>query len=284
MTELPISRTYIDDQQVEISFYEWPVAKPKAVIQIAHGLGEHARRYDEVAAVLNRAGYSVYADDHRGHGATGSQMVIDKTTEKLGRLGPGGMRATVNQVAKLTSIIKAENKGLPIIMYGHSWGSFLTQRMSYEQLSRFSALIISGSGSLAPGATKAGNFNAPWDVAGATGFEWLSRDPKVWDDFIADERNFLAVPIESFGIKGALYLFGGLPQTLPQIPVVILLGSEDPVGGPKSNKRLAKQFTRRGIEDLELWIYDNGRHEMHNETNKQQFFDDLTQWLDKRFN
>ena len=63
MTELPIIRSFSDEQGIEIKFYEWPVADPKAVIQIAHGLGEHARRYDQMAAVLNRAGFSVYADD-----------------------------------------------------------------------------------------------------------------------------------------------------------------------------------------------------------------------------
>jgi alpha-beta hydrolase superfamily lysophospholipase len=71
MTELPIKRTFKDTQGVAISFYEWPVANSKAVIQIAHGLGEHARRYDDMAAALNRAGFTVYADDHRGHGQTG---------------------------------------------------------------------------------------------------------------------------------------------------------------------------------------------------------------------
>ena len=59
MTELPIKRSFKDDYGVEIMFYEWPVAEPKAVIQIAHGLGEHARRYDLMAATLNRAGFSV---------------------------------------------------------------------------------------------------------------------------------------------------------------------------------------------------------------------------------
>ena len=67
MTELPIVRTFKDAHGVEITFYEWPVAKPRGVVQIAHGLGEHARRWDDVAAMFNRAGYKVYADDHRGH-------------------------------------------------------------------------------------------------------------------------------------------------------------------------------------------------------------------------
>ena len=74
MTE-PQSNTYTDAQGVEISYYIWPVANPKAIIQIAHGLGDHARRYDHVAEYFNNAGYTVYADDHRGHGETGLKQL-----------------------------------------------------------------------------------------------------------------------------------------------------------------------------------------------------------------
>ena len=88
MINLPIQRSFTDDFGVEIVFYEWPVANPKAVIQIAHGLGEHARRYDDMAATLNRAGFGVYADDHRGHGRTGVGQVAKNQTKKLGNLGP----------------------------------------------------------------------------------------------------------------------------------------------------------------------------------------------------
>jgi alpha-beta hydrolase superfamily lysophospholipase len=86
MTELPLQRSLKDFLGVDIVFYEWPVADPKAVIQIAHGLGEHARRYDHMAAVLNRAGFSVYADDHRGHGQTGLGQIDKKQIKKLGNL------------------------------------------------------------------------------------------------------------------------------------------------------------------------------------------------------
>ncbi len=87
MTELPIKRSFKDDFGVEIMFYEWPVANPKAVIQIAHGLGEHARRYDLMAETLNKAGFSVYADDHRGHGQTGVKQLENKQIKRLGNLG-----------------------------------------------------------------------------------------------------------------------------------------------------------------------------------------------------
>jgi alpha-beta hydrolase superfamily lysophospholipase len=81
MTDLPIQRTFKDSSGVEIYFYEWPVATSKAIVQIAHGLGEHARRYDHMAATLNRAGFSVYADDHRGHGQTGLGQIATNQTK-----------------------------------------------------------------------------------------------------------------------------------------------------------------------------------------------------------
>ena len=88
MTNLPFTRSFKDSFEVEITYYEWPVALPRAVVQIAHGLGEHARRYDEMAATLNRSGFSVYAEDHRGHGQTGLRQVASKQTKKTRQPGP----------------------------------------------------------------------------------------------------------------------------------------------------------------------------------------------------
>mgnify|MGYP006165578815 CR=1 FL=1 len=102
MTELPIVRSFKDAQGIEITFYEWPVANPKASVQIVHGLGEHARRYDHVAEALNKAGYGVYADDHRGHGVTGSNMRAKGLIKQQGNLGPGGMPATFAAVRQLS--------------------------------------------------------------------------------------------------------------------------------------------------------------------------------------
>ena len=129
MTELPLTRSFTDFLGVEIIFFEWPVANPRAVVQIAHGLGEHARRYDQMAAVLNRSGFSVYADDHRGHGQTGLGQIEGKQIKKLGNLGQGGMDATFNQVLEFSKLIKSENPSKPLVLLGHSWGSFIAQKV-----------------------------------------------------------------------------------------------------------------------------------------------------------
>jgi alpha-beta hydrolase superfamily lysophospholipase len=122
MTALPLIRTFTDSFGVEITFYEWPVAEAKAVVQLAHGLGEHARRYDHVAAALNRAGFAVYADDHRGHGLTGANQRARGEIKKQGNLGKGGMTATIAQVHELSNLIRSENSTAPLFLIGHSWG------------------------------------------------------------------------------------------------------------------------------------------------------------------
>jgi alpha-beta hydrolase superfamily lysophospholipase len=131
MTELPLTRSFTDFLGVKIIFFEWPVAEPKAVVQIAHGLGEHARRYDQMASVLNRAGFSVYADDHRGHGQTGLGQIERRQIKKLENLGQGGIGATFKQVLDFSKLIKSENPNKPLVLLGHSWGSFIAQKVIY---------------------------------------------------------------------------------------------------------------------------------------------------------
>ena len=125
MTTMPLQKTFTDAFGVEISYFEWPVAAPKAVIQLVHGIGEHARRYDHVAEALNRAGYSVYAEDHRGHGLTGRNQISKGQIPKLGRTGPGGLDAVFAQVAQMGEIASSENPGLLLILVGHSFGSYI---------------------------------------------------------------------------------------------------------------------------------------------------------------
>lgn len=130
MTTLPIVRKFNDSHGVEITFYEWPVSQPKAVVQISHGLGEHARRWDDMAVELNRAGFTVYADDHRGHGLTGESQLSSGNIKRMGNLGTGGLPAAYEQVHDFTKLIKAEHPKLPVVLLGHSYGSFIAQKSS----------------------------------------------------------------------------------------------------------------------------------------------------------
>jgi alpha-beta hydrolase superfamily lysophospholipase len=286
MTELPIQRSFKDDFGVEIMFYEWPVANPKAIVQIAHGLGEHARRYDNMAAVLNRAGFSVYADDHRGHGQTGVTQLENKQIKKLGNLGPGGMDATYKQVADFSKLIKAENLGKKLVLLGHSWGSFIAQKIINNASDFYDAVVLSGRALTMPGYLATGDFNKVWKkLPGSTGYEWLSRDVDIQKKFVADPLTFLAAAMQVFGVSNSLKLFGTpSKQVRSDLPILVQVGQADPIGGEYSNKALVKAYRKNaGINDIELFVYHDARHEIYNELNKDQIIQDLIDWINIRF-
>jgi alpha-beta hydrolase superfamily lysophospholipase len=285
MTQLPIQRSFKDDSGVEIVFYEWPVANPKAIIQIAHGLGEHARRYDQMAAVLNRAGFSVYADDHRGHGQTGLGQVASKQTKKLGNLGPGGMDAAYKQVADFSNLIKKENPGKQIVLIGHSWGSFIAQKIINKQSDMYDAVVLSGSALTMPGYLATGDFNKVWKkLPGSTGYEWLSRDIEVQKKFVDDPLTFLAAAMQVLGVKNSLKMLGKPSKTVrSDLPILVQVGEADPIGGEYSNKALVEAYRKNsGIQDIELFVYHEARHEIYNELNKDEIIQDLVHWINLR--
>lgn len=285
MSALPIDRNFKDDFGVEILFYEWPVANPKAVIQIAHGLGEHARRYDLMAATLNRAGFSVYADDHRGHGQTGLKQLEKKQIKRLGNLGPGGMAATYKQVSDLSKIIKKENPNKPLVLLGHSWGSFIAQKIANTESNFYDALILSGSALVMPGSIATGDFNKAWKKhPGATGYEWLSRDVEIQKRFVEDPLTFLADAMAVFGIANSLKMFGKPAKTVrSDLSILVQVGQADPIGGEKSNKALVDAYRKNSnIQDIELVVYHDCRHEIYNELNKEAVIKDLVDWLENR--
>jgi alpha-beta hydrolase superfamily lysophospholipase len=285
MTNLPIQRSFRDDFGVEIIFYEWPVASPRAIVQIAHGLGEHARRYDQMAAVLNRAGFSVYADDHRGHGQTGLGQVASKQTKKLGNLGPGGMDAAYKQVTDFTRLIKDENPGKPIVLIGHSWGSFIAQKIVNKYSDMYQAVVLSGSALTMPGYIATGDFNKVWKkIPGSTGYEWLSRDVEIQKRFVADPLTFLAAAMQVLGVKNSLKMFGKPSKNVrSDLPILVQVGEADPIGGEYSNKALVEAYRKNsGIQDIELFVYHDARHEIYNELNKEEIIQDLIDWINLR--
>ena len=285
MTSLPIQRSFEDNFGVEIVYYEWPAASPRAIVQIAHGLGEHARRYDQMAAVLNRAGFSVYADDHRGHGQTGLGQVASKQTKKLGNLGPGGMDAAYKQVADFTKLIKDENPGTPVVFLGHSWGSFIAQKVINKHSDMYQAVVLSGSALTMPGYIATGDFNKVWKkIPGSTGYEWLSRDVEIQKQFVADPLTFLAAAMQVLGVKNSLKMFGKPSKNVrSDLPIMVQVGEADPIGGEYSNKALVEAYRKNsGIQDIELFVYHDARHEIYNELNKEEIIQDLIDWINLR--
>ena len=289
MTTLPLVRTMTDSHGVEITFYEWPVANPKAIVQLAHGLGEHARRYDHVAEALNKAGYGVYADDHRGHGVTGSNMRAKGLIKQQGNLGPGGMPATFAAVRQLSHLIRGEHPTQKLVLLGHSWGSMIVQRLLNKFADEYDLAVLTGSTLLLPGILPSGGFNKKYEAADkkagveSGGGQWLSRDRAVGIKFGQDPLNFPDTALQVFGVQNTLALLGTPARRFPHdLPVLLMAGSEDVIGGEKGNVMLLNAYKRVGLTDLELIVYEGARHEVFNETNKDEVIADLVEWIDAR--
>ncbi len=275
--------TYTDAYGITITYYVWPVESPRAVVQIAHGVGEHARRYARLAENLNAAGYTVYADDHRGHGQTGlTQHGGDHS--QLGRLGEGGVRAAAAGVYRLSGIIRSAHPELPLVLLGHSWGSFLAQMIVNEHAADYAAVVLSGTAYRWPGYLDSGDLNRRHKRLGTSGVEWLSRDPAVVAAFVADPLTTMTPLAKLFGLREAARLFGRPARGLPAgLPMLLLVGDDDTVGGERSALRLARSYVHRsGLRDVRLVVYSGARHEVFNETNRDEVIADLVAWLDER--
>lgn len=273
--------SFIDAHGVVVHYYSWRAAEPRAIVQLAHGLGEYATRYEYYAQALAAAGYSLFANDHRGHGATGVGQV-DGDLSRLGQLGPGGIRAVVDDLVQFTEVIRGDEPGIPVVLHGHSWGSLLAQMLINRPGAEYDAVILTGTAYRMPWHTNSGDLNKLHKKLGTTGFEWLSRDPQVAAAFVEDPLTFYAAGIKLFGLVDSARLIGRPRRGLrADLALLIMIGAEDSLGGPASVRRLAESYIRRGgLRDVRLKIYPEARHELLNELNRDEVIDDIVAWLD----
>jgi alpha-beta hydrolase superfamily lysophospholipase len=278
-----VEKTFVDAEGVTIFYNVWKSGAPKAVVQIVHGIGEYGSRYEKLAQSLVAAGYAVYAIDYRGHGATGVKQ-HDGDLSKLGRLGPGGIRAIIRGIRQLRDIAREAHPGVPMVILGHSMGSLLGQRMLNESADGWDAVIWSGTAYRTLRHMNSGDLSKRHRPAGGgTGHEWLSRDPAVAEAFKDDPLTFDAKVAKLFGIADGLRLLGRPRKLSHDIPMLIMIGSDDPLGGPRSVELLAKAYRERGgLSDVTVTVYPEGRHEMFNELNQEDVRRDVVAWLDHR--
>lgn len=272
--------SFTDDEGVVIETVEWAVESPRAVIQISHGIGEHAQRYAALAADLNRAGFTVVADDHRGHGATGMRQWGDAS--RLGRLGPGGLRATVAAISRFRDLTRDRFPGVPLVLVAHSWGSLMAQIALNEEPDAWDGVVLTGTAYRVPGFMDAGDLNRKHRRLGTTGAEWLSRDAAIATAWVTDPLTFPAVTAKLIGLRDSLRLLGLPAKDLPpSLPLLLQVGSDDTLGGGRSVQRLARAYRERsGLQDVTVQVYDGARHEVFNETNRAEVIADLVGWIE----
>jgi alpha-beta hydrolase superfamily lysophospholipase len=172
---------------LHIACARWDSRVPaQGVVRIAHGMGEHIRRYTDTIEVLVSAGFTVHGNDHRGYGRTAP------SARYFGDFGEGGFDLLVEDMARLSRIARDENPEQPFFLLGHSMGSFAAQQYVLDHSRELDGLILSGSGTLDGLARLASSapahmniLNAPFEPA-PTSFDWLSRDSAVVDAFIKD--------------------------------------------------------------------------------------------------
>lgn len=272
----PETRTLIDAHGVTIYYYVWSVPDAKAVIHLSHGVGEHARRYTALAADLNAAGYTVVADDHRGHGQTGIHHL------GVGKLGEQTTRAAIASMQLVGERLRADYPDATLVLLAHSWGSFMGQKI-INSTTIYDAVVLSGSSLAVPGVVGMGNYNKKWKSPSATGLEWLSRDEAVWAAFTADELNFDIGATPAWTPVQAFAFLGRPPKKMPRdIPMLIQGGADDALGGTRALTLLRKAYVQRAkLSDVTLRIYPDCRHEIYNETNRDEIIADLVEWLDR---
>jgi alpha-beta hydrolase superfamily lysophospholipase len=259
----------------------------RAVIQIAHGLGEHMGRYAELAETLLEGEFAVYGNDHRGHGLTA------KPSGSFGEFGPGGFDQLVEDMISLRVIAKDEHRGKPYILLGHSLGSFAAQQFILDHSHSIDGLMLSGSGtldglarlaqSLPAGEDPMKLMNAPFEPA-RTPFDWLSRDNAEVDAFINDPLCFPSLSATS--MESFLDAFERLAdpseirKVREELPIYIFSGSDDPVGQKLAGVRvLIDRYRSAGITSIAHDFYPGGRHEMLHELNRRDVITNLLVWL-----
>ena len=271
----------------EIATYAWVEVSggPRGAVQIAHGLGEHAGRYDRFATALNEAGFLAFATDHRGHGHTSS--------ENLGDFGAPGFDGLIADVTQYGQEISHDHSGLPVYLFGHSMGSFAAQSVIVDHSHLYAGVVLSGSSVLDVLATAVADADRPGGLesfnagfAHRTGYEWLSRESTEVDAYVADPWcGFDLLPESAptlFGQAGRLAdpeVLGGIRKNLP---ILIASGSADPLAaGGQLIELLGQRYRAAGIEDVTVTVYPDARHEILNETNRHEVTADIIGWLSR---
>lgn len=286
--------------------YRWydPEVEYKGVLQLVHGMLEYIERYNELAEYMASAGYFVVGHDHLGHGDS------VKSPEELGYVGKQGAVLWLRDIGQIRRMAVSYAPKVPYIMLGHSMGSFLVRRYLIYHGKKVDGAILMGTGQQPMPAVKAGlaltylgmlrsgkrGKSRLLDNLTCSGFaklypdnartgSWMSRDPQVMMDVVNDKK---------MNFHFSLNAFEALLRTVEEVidprraarmprdlPVLILSGDADPVGeNGKGVRRFEKMLKKIGMRKVTCKLYPENRHELINDLDKQEVFQDIRKWCD----
>ena len=280
-----------------------PEREPVGVVQLVHGICEYIARYDAFANVLTAQGFIVVGEDHMGHGGSISESIPQGTFS-------GGWLAAVSDTWRLFRMTREEYPELPYFLYGHSMGSFLTRTFLYTHPdAELAGAVLSGTGWMPKAVLKSGRAVCKLEARRRGGknpsptvnklmfgsytkdienprtpFDWLSRDDAEVDKYIADPLLGFAASIGlSDDMLGGMLMnenAKNLAKMPKNLPILFVSGDKDPVGSMgKGVEKTYAAFVKAGMKDVQKKLYPGGRHEMHNELNREELFKDVTGWL-----
>ena len=295
--------TSVDGPQIFVRAWLPDRTPPRAVILIVHGAAEHSVRYERVASVLTAQGYAVYAPDHRGHAQTAGDL------SRAGNAGSDGFNGIIRDLKQLAELIRQKHSAAPLFMLGQSMGAVLSQRFIQLHGEMVSGVVLAGSPGIRPNLEQAAAHTAQLaqgdqaeQVSAAfkqsfalfneglgpikNGYEWLSRDEVEVQKYVDDPwcgfpfNNRLVAEMAQCALESAQ------PENIARIPkslpIVFFAGSHDRVSRNGENiDKLVVLYRNAGIADVHVNLYPEGRHEMFNETNREQVHRDLIAWLEK---
>lgn len=274
--------------------------KPKAIIQLSHGMVEHINRYHEVANFFAEHDFIVYGNDHRGHGNTGERQGL------FGYLADqDGFVKVADDLYEITNHIKREYPEIKIFLFGHSMGSFLARNYIQKYSREIAGVILSGTGYYSTLITYAGKKIAsllppkePSELMNfiafstyikrieqaKTAFDWLTGDDQIIQSYM-DDPYCGYIPTARFFVD----LMTGLEiihnqkrnkNIRPDLPMLIISGDADPVGGyAKGIWKTAALYEKAGLENILVELFDDGRHEILNEINRDEVYHSVLKWI-----
>lgn len=302
-----VNNTFQSKDGVNLVTYFWECEQPKGVVYIVHGMSEHAARYNEFALYLNQQGYLVFSSDIRGHGKTAGSL------DKVGMFAmQDGWNKVVNDVITFSKQLDHKYGNLPLYLLGHSMGSFIARSVAILSPPEIDGYIFSATaghpGLIGKVGVKLsnlnlkmmgkknrskmmtqlafGDFNKKYEDK-RTEKDWLSKDAEIVDAYIADPYCMQTFTSQFYNdlLSGVLAINETyhIRKMETNKPILMFAGDMDPVGDyGKGPKEVYDKFKKAGIDDVTLKMFESGRHEMLNETNREEVFEMIVEWLDSK--